>query len=204
MKITEIELPNKLIFKFKYREKPYRMIVQIISKSREHIVIPSLLENNQVVDPGNLADVELIYTVRDGIFQYKGIKMNASKYNSMRVYHVSSEEEVTRLNRRGAYRVFIGELLKILVIPANGQKKELDGILKDLSVTGMGIILKDEFEIGTNISMIYPYEGMNVPLSGVIVRKDKFERYRAYSYGCIFPEPNNGVNKIVTLKQIKN
>lgn len=204
MKITEIELPNKLIFKFKFRDKPYRMIMEIVAKSNKYIVIPSILANNQVLDPGMITDVEFIYTVKDGIFLYNNTKLETSSFQGMRVYQVSTEDDITRLNRRGAYRVFIGELIKMLVVNPNGKKKEMDGILKDLSVTGMGIISKVELEIGSNISMIYNYEGLNVHLTGQIIRKDKLERYRAYNYGCIFKEPNNGVNKVVTLKQFKN
>jgi c-di-GMP-binding flagellar brake protein YcgR len=204
VKIIDIEANNKLIFRFKYKEKPYSMIVDIIAKTSKYIIIPAILQGNQVVDPGLIMDAELVYTVKDGVFQFTNLKIDVSMIMEMRAYLVSTEEDISRLNRREAYRVFIGEILKITTISKGGRKRTYEGILKDVSVLGMGVILKSDIEIGSMISILYTYEGLNVYLLGEIIRKEKIGRYRAFTYGCKFKDPNNTINRIVILKQIRS
>jgi c-di-GMP-binding flagellar brake protein YcgR len=203
VRIYDIEIENKLIIKFIYKDKPFKMVVDLIAKKNKSIIIPSILENNKALAPSSLANVEIIYTVKEGIYQFKSTKFEANIYQGMRVYYVTSQEEVSRLNRREAFRVFIGELSQIDVDAEDGTKKEFEGVLRDISVSGMCIVLKNELDIGTTISIIYNYEGLNIHLLGKITRKDKVERYNAFIYGCKFKETNNGVNRVVVLKQIR-
>ncbi len=204
MKITEIEVENKLLLKFKYKEKHYRMIVILFSKTSLYITIPSILENGLVVNPEDLKEPEIIYTVKDGIFRYEALKIESSLFKGIRVYNVSSEEDVARANRRGAYRMFIGELTTVTVVTENGKKRNIQGILKNISITGMSIVLKQDFEIGTMMQILYEFEGLNFYLQGTVIRKDKMSGYRAFSYGCMFKDPNHSINRVIIQKQTRN
>lgn len=204
MKITDIETENKLLLKFKYKEKPYSMIVALIAKSSKYIIIPSILDNNLMVDPASLEEVEIIYTVKEGVFRFEQLTMEAASFLGMRVYNVSTEEDITKLNRREAYRVFIGEVVTVMVTTEDGKKRNVEGILKNISVTGMGIVLKQDFEMGTTMRILYNCEGVHFLLQGMVVRKDKVKGYRAFSYGCLYKEPDNRLNRIIIQKQIRN
>jgi c-di-GMP-binding flagellar brake protein YcgR len=204
MKITDIDTDNKLLLKFKYKEKSYSMVVVLFAKNAQHIIIPSILENNLVVNPEQLKEVEIIYTVMDGIFRFGELKMESAFFKGIRVYNVSSDEDITRSNRREAYRMFIGELMTVTVVMENGNKRNIEGILKNISVTGMSVVLKQEFEIGTTMRILYNFEGLNFYLQGTVIRKDKMKGYRAFSYGCIFKDPNHSINRVIIQKQIRN
>ncbi len=204
MRLTDIDSENKLIFRFKYKDKSYSMIVDIITKSIQCLIIPAILNRNQVLEPNMISEVEIIYTVKDGVFIYKDIKLEASSIMEKRVYLLFSEEDIPRLNRREAYRVFIGEILSMTVISKSGRKRVYEGILKDVSILGMGVILKNDIEIGSFISIAFQYEGLNIPLYGEIIRKDKMNGYKAFTYGCKFKEPNNSIFRVIVLKQVKN
>lgn len=204
MKITDIETENKLLLKFKYKEKNYSMIVRLFAKTAQYIVIPSILENDLLVNPEDLKDAEIIYTVKDGIFRFGLLKMESAFYKGIRVYNVSSDEDITRSNRRECYRLFIGELVTVTVLMENGKKRNVDGILKNISITGMGVILKQEFEIGTVLRILYTFDGLNFLLQGKVIRKDKMRGFRAFTYGCIFKDPNHTINRIIIQKQIRN
>ncbi len=204
MKIIDIETENKLLMKFKYKEKNYTMIVALIAKSSEYVIIPAILANNQVVDPDALEEVEIIYTVKDGVFRFEQLKIVAAFVLGMRVYHVSSEEDVTRMNRRESYRVFIGEVVTVMVTTEEGRKRNVEGVLKNISVTGMGIVLKQDFEIGTSMRILYDCEGVHFLLQGTVIRKEKVKGYRAFSYGCLYKNPDNKLNRVIIQKQIRN
>ena len=204
MKITDIETENKLIIKFKYKEKSYSMIVMLFAKTAQYIVIPSVLENDQLVNPEDLKDAEIIYTVKDGIFRFGLLKIESALYKGIRVYNVSSDEDITRSNRREAYRLFMGELVTVTVLMNNGKNRTVEGILKNISITGMSVVLKQEFEVGTVMRILYTFEGLNFLLQGKVIRKDKMRGFRAFSYGCIFKDPNHSINRIIIQKQIRN
>lgn len=204
MKLVDIETENKLLLKFYYKEKNYSMIVTLAAKSSDYIIIPSILDNNQVVDPATLEGAELIYTVKEGVFRFEKLTMTKAFVLGMRVYQVSSEEDVTRINRREAYRVFIGEIVTVMVETADGKKRNVEGILKNISVTGMGIVLKQDFEMDTMMRILYDCDDIHFFLQGAVIRKEKVRGYRAFSYGCLFKEPDNRLNRIIIQKQIRN
>ncbi len=204
MKIIDIETENKLLLKFKYKELEYSMIVALIAKGSNFIIIPSILDNNQLIDPEALEEAEIIYTVKEGVFRFEKLTMEKASVLGMRVYHVHSEEDVTRVNRREAYRVFIGEVVIVTVRSTDGKERNVEGVLKNLSVTGMGILLKQDLELGTTMKILYDCDDIRFFLQGTVIRKDKVRGYRAFSYGCIFKEPDNRLNRIIIQKQIKN
>ena len=204
MKITEIEKENKLLLKFKYKEKSYSMIVVLFAKNAQHIIIPSILENDRVVNPEELKEAEIIYTIKDGIFRFGQLTMESALYQGIRVYTVRSDDDVTRANRREAYRMFIGELTKVTITMENGKKRNVEGILKNLSITGMSVVLKQEFDVGSTMSILYEFEGLSFFLQGTVVRKDKMNGYRAFSYGCRFKDPNHSLSRIIIQKQTRN
>ena len=204
MKLTDIETENKLLLKFKYKEKKYSMVVMLFAKKVGYIIIPSILENDQVVPPEELKEAEIIYTVKDGIFRFGQLKIESTYYKGVRVYNVSSDEEVSRANRRQAYRMFIGELTTVTVIMENGKSRSIEGILKNVSITGMSIVLKQEFDVGTTMRILYEFEGIPFLLQGTVIRKDKMNGYRAFSYGCIFKDPIHSINQVIIQKQIRN
>lgn len=204
MKIFDIDTENKLIFKFNHNEKDYSLFVSLLAKSNQYIVIPSILKNNQVVEPDSLKNAEIIYTVKDGVFRFPIHKLQPEVFKGMRVYYTYSETEATLENRREAYRVFIGEIVTVAVTSQNGKKKSVEGILKDLSVTGMAVISKVEFEVGAMMQTVFNFEGVNFLLLGEIIRKEKIHRFRAFCYGVKFTSPNYGINRILMIKQIRS
>ena len=204
MKIFEIDTENKLIIKFNHSDKDYSLFVSLLAKSSQYIVIPSILKNNQVVDPVQLKDAEIIYTVKDGVFRFPINKLQSEVFKGMRVYYTFSDSDATMENRREAYRVFIGEIVTVSITNQNGKKKNVEGILKDLSLTGMGVISKLEFEKGTMMQIIFNFEGVNFLLAGEIIRKEKIQRFRAFNYGVKFTSPNYGINRILMIKQIRS
>ena len=204
MKIIDIETEIKLLIKFKYKEKEHSLVVTLIAKRDHNIIIPAILEHDQAISPDALNEVEMIYTVKDGFYRFANLKMEGITYRGIRAYSIHSDEDVERSNRREAYRVFIGELVTVMVIKEDGNIRNIQGILKNISNTGMGVILKQDFEMGTTMRIIYNFEGLDFFMQGKVVRKDKMRGFRAFHYGCAFKEPNNSLNRVMIQKQIRS
>jgi c-di-GMP-binding flagellar brake protein YcgR len=203
VKISDIEIGKKLILKFVYKELEFSMAVDIIQKEKDCIIITAILENGITLEPSLLTNISLMYIVKDGIFTFQSCNFQVMEYNKMRSYAVSCDEDVVKENRRDAYRVFIGEIVKIRITPTSGAKFGTEGILKNISANGMGIILKREIKVGSKMSILYNFEGLNIHLLGEVIRAQKVPGRNYFDYGCKFYNANSMVNRVIMVKQMR-
>jgi len=88
--------------------------------------------------------VNLLYAGEKQVFCWKNVKIKAVRYEK-KVFHCAElvgDAEV--LNRRGSYRVFVGEEMLLTSFSANGPKTYRVH-LKDISESGMAFLSKEEF-----------------------------------------------------------
>lgn len=204
VKISDIEIENKLTLKFIYKEKEFRMLVDVIKQEKDYIVITAILENDTILDPETMSNVEVVSIVKDGLYTYKTCKLTAIECNGMRSYAITCDDDVSKDNRREYFRVFVGEIGKISITSIDGSKIEMEGIIKDISINGMGVILNREIKIGSKMSVIYNFEGLNIHLLGEVIRAEKVPGRKYFSYGCKFYSSNPLVNRVIILKQMRN
>ncbi|MDF2537232.1 MAG: hypothetical protein K0S76_253 [Herbinix sp.] len=203
MIISEIENGKKLMLKFIYKEIEYSMLVDIIQKAKDHIIITAILENGITVEPSTMQNIRLLYIVRDGIYTFNKCNLQTTELNKMRSYVMTSDENVEKENRREAYRVFIGEIVKVRVSSINGSKIVTEGILKNISVNGMGVIIKREIKVGSKMSILYNFEGLNIHLLGEVIRAQKVPGRNYFDCGCKFYDSNSLVNRVIMMKQMR-
>lgn len=140
--------------------------------------------------------VSLLY-VEKQVFCWKNIKLKAVRYEKQ-VYHSAElvgDAEI--LNRRGSYRVYVGEQMMLTAFSAKGPKTYMV-TLKDISETGMAFFSKDEFDVGRTVRLNFAVKkGAEIPLSSQIIRVQDFENRQDKLYGCKFVEKNNRLISIL-------
>jgi c-di-GMP-binding flagellar brake protein YcgR len=203
VKVSDIEIGKKLILKFIYKDIEFNMVVDIIQKEKDYIIITAILENGITLEPSLLKNINVMYIVKDGIYTFNSCNLQVMEYNKMRSYAVTCDDDVVKENRREAYRVFIGEIVKIRITPVSGPKIGTEGIIKNISVNGMGIILKREFKVGSKISILYTFEGLSIHLLGEVIRARKVPGRNYFDYGCKFYNANSMVNRVIMVKQMR-
>jgi c-di-GMP-binding flagellar brake protein YcgR len=196
---TEVEL------NFIYKEEARSMIVEKRDASPRVIYIPAILDKYVPIPESEMEDVEIVYKANDGITVFKPVKLELRKYNENYIYIVTCDSNVERQNRREAFRVFIGESITLNVSTKDGKEQKCPGVLKDISVGGMGIISGNNLEDADTISIVYEvWEGYQVLLTGQVVSSVELDGRRGYLYGCKFNERSEVISKFTVKRQIKN
>ena len=169
-------------------------IEQIVGQTA--LLTPIQINDKLVGFPPNCV-VNLLYVGENQVFCWKGVIINAVRYEK-KVYHsaeLMGEAEI--LNRRGAYRVYVGEQMILTAFSANGPKT-YHVHLKDISETGMAFFSKEEFDVGRTVRLNFSIKkGQELPLSSQIIRIQEFDNRQDKLYGCKFVEKNNRLVSIL-------
>lgn len=153
------------------------------------LLSPILMRDKLVGFPPN-CNVNFIYPENDKVYVWYGVTVKAVKYEK-KVYHsVELVGDAETMNRRGAYRVFIGEHMDISIFTSEGPKP-LQVLVKDISEGGFAFLTSETFDTGRALRLNLKVGGGVLKLSAQIVRKQEPNDHGEILYGCKFSERNN-------------
>ena len=101
---------------------------------------------------------------------------------------VSLPGEGNYVNRRQAYRQYVGEEMPITLFRQGGERDVLTVLVKDLSETGVGIVSDVIMDVEDSIRLRISDEGFLMSINAVIVRIQEDKDKRDRIYGCQFTE----------------
>ncbi|MDF2589449.1 MAG: PilZ domain [Anaerocolumna sp.] len=205
MKLYELPDKAKLELKFKFQDNEYSMNVILQMKMENLICIQAIKCNGEPLDKVNLSEATLTYKSKDGIYIFSNLTFKLVTYQGIYMYALSSNFEASRLNRRQDYRVFVSEPIVVKLIKENGKSLEVTGLLKDISLSGMGIILtfKTENTIASEIRLNIS-ENKSVKLVGEIINTTELQNGKGFLYGCMFDGKKEILSRYILKQQIKN
>ena len=155
------------------------------------VLLTPIQMNGKVVGFPPDCAVNLLYIEGKHVYCWRGLQIKAIRYEN-NVYHcaeLSSEGEI--LNRRGAYRVYLGSQMLLTCFTANGPKN-IKVLVKDISETGMAFFSKEEFSVGRTVRLhLKVSEKHELQLSSQIIRTQNFDDKVETLYGCKFSEKNS-------------
>ena len=178
----------------------------IVELVQENILIEKLEYNGKLLGIPNNSSVDMLYIDPDSSRPYiwKNVSLKAVRYKK-EVYHCVNGliGEGMPTNRRGAFRLYIGDEMTLIVRNANGPQGYTVTV-KDISETGMCFISSEDFPIQKLVRLNFQDNNFSIPLAGHIVRKIPHPELPSSTiYGCRFPEPNPLLGKYITKKQQK-
>ena len=168
------------------------------------VLLTPIQFNKKIVGFPPTCMVNLYYADEKHAYCWKNVHLKAVRYGKD-IYHcvelVGSGEV---MNRRGSYRVYIGEQMTVTAFTSKGAKKH-SVHLKDISESGMAFLSKEEFDIGRIVRLNLSFsKGVSVEVSSQVVRIQELENRQDKLYGCKFIEKNNKmVNYLMQLQQKK-
>lgn len=191
MTAAEMELEHSIELEITINGKKSTLLTAVEQVIGTNILLTPIQINEKVVGFPPDCIVNLLYVGEKQVFCWKNVKIKAVRYEK-NIYHSAEligDAEI--LNRRGAYRVYIGEQMLLTAFSANGPKN-YRVLLKDLSETGMAFFSKEEFDVGRTVRLTLSIKkGQELPLSAQIIRVQDFENRQDKLYGCKFVEKNN-------------
>lgn len=223
LKVTEL-LPGSIVsLTARMGNKVYRFESFVLELSeQEDIEYSSTLEGDYViVEPIKVED-KIVKFATEGInyyfignhkgkpYLFENVFIEKVKFPSYGVAHIFRvAKEGRRFNRRDNFRVWLGQHCHVAF---RGSKAQHDAMVKDLSSTGVGLIIKKEYEIsiGDEVEVQFNDETYNEQkedyqftlhtLKGEIVRIVE-QSEKVNLVGCKIIEGQDAVEKFVAMKQ---
>lgn len=205
MKINEIEEGSSVSVWVK-KENTSAELPSIVAKVfDEYILAECFMHDDSLVtfDAPGLSIEMMVVKPGEVPYNFKNVKVTLVEYEGKRYHCMSTGTVGVRLNRRNAFRVFIGENGSAS-IPGH---KSVTVLVKDLSSTGIGFLVsgagEDPFEIGGTVNVVFTdsSNGTTIDVSSRVVRV--METDNQTLYGCMFTKHYPQVEKYTASKQVR-
>lgn len=191
MTIAELQLEHSVELEILMNGKKTTLLSAIEQIVGQNALLTPIQINNKLVGFPPNCTVNLLYIGENQVFCWKNVTVKAVRYEKQVYHSVELVGDAEILNRRGAYRVYIGEQMLLTAFSAEGPKTYHVNV-KDLSETGMAFFSKEEFDVGRTVRLhLTIRKGQELLLSSQIIRIQDFEHRQDKLYGCKFVERNN-------------
>ena len=169
-----------------------------------HILLTPIHLNGKVVGFPPNCTVNFLYIDDNHVYCWRNVTVKAIRYDK-KIYHSAeliADAEV--LNRRGAYRVYIGKYMMLTAFSAEGPKRHTV-LVKDISETGLAFFSKEDFAVGRTVRLhLTLNEKYELQLSSQIIRTQTFAERSDVLYGCKLVEKNAQLtNYLMKIQQEK-
>lgn len=180
-----------LSVEYENRQEDFR--VTLLDTIEDAFLVSPVVIDGQVVGFGDECVLRLLY-ITDGKVYCWDVKkfqvVKASSYGTC--YRVELSKDAVEVNRREAYRVFIGEYMDIMYLREKDHVPvRMSVLIRDISETGFCFTTKENYDIGRILKLRIPTEQEVFAPSAQITRKHKPEEsVGVFEYGCSFKEEN--------------
>lgn len=176
--------------------------IQIIKE--EYILIKLIVIDEKILNFPEDIKVNLVYYAEDDkLYIWEDVVITPVKYKDGNKYHKINKpvEEGKKYNRRGNYRLFIGEEMNIDV--RRGTEYVRNRVMiKDVSATGFAFLFNEEYEVGDKVILYFMSKnGKKLELPSKIVRKQFMENINTNLYGCAYDEQSDVMRKMINEQQ---
>jgi len=204
MKLVDIIEKSNLELHFKYKNKKYYLNMNLYKVLEERVLLRVVDYKGKTINASIFQSPVLIYKNGDGVFKFPDITIAQIYYHGLPMYAIDGFVEAEKDNRREAYRVNICEHRKLRVTTTTGKIIETSGFLKDISMTGMGLILDDKKDdINTIELSLDEAKSDEVKITSEVVRIIELPKHKGYLYGCRFYNPKESLGRYIIKRQAR-
>ena len=202
MQLLKVEDNSSIIFELTLNNQKFEFPSKVIGRDKGYLLTEPIRINGKVLSfrPEEKVAINLILVRNEKspvVWKAIGLAVVSSQGKSM--YKVGASSEGFEMNRRGAYRLFVG-IGGVAQVGAN--RKALDVIVKDVSDSGFSFVAMEELDKveGTPIRLVFADINMNFSLMGIVVRKVILDEKKIL-YGCQLSVPNSNLQRYINEKQ---
>lgn len=193
-------------------QHPVTLVVTVGLKSKDltttisevhadYILLRPIFVEGRTVGFGDSCTIDFLYLQDQVVYAWHSVSLPLVKIKGSTYYRLELKGEARPYNRRGSFRVYVGETMTITVFQSSGPQP-VSVLVRDISESGFGFVSKEEYEISRTIRLAIPIaDRKTLVLSATIVRKDFNEEKGTYNYGCKFVEPNSYLSSYLMAKQ---
>jgi len=202
MKITEIEKGANVLIQITINKNKLEFASKVMARDDKFVFIDVIRNNGNVMGisgEGVAVDIMLIRPDKSPIV-WKNVYTELVSIKEGTVYKIKAFTEGINMNRREAFRLFVG-ISGVAQVGAN--RKAVNVIVKDVSETGYSFVSSFDIQnisVGTPVRLVFADLGINFSLMGIMVRKVTLSEDKIL-YGCSLSIKNAGLAKYINNKQ---
>lgn len=203
MRLEDLELKHSIELQISLNGKELTLLTVLEQVVGTSALLSPITSNGKLVGFPPTCNINLLYTASDKVFVWYHVTLKTIRYEN-RVFHcVDLAGDAETLNRRGAYRVYIGERMFVTTFTSEGPK-QIEVLVKDISETGFAFFSKENLDIGRTVRLNLELEKGVLKLSAQIVRIQQVENRTEVIYGCRFSEHNPMISSyLMKIQQIR-
>jgi PilZ domain. len=178
----------------------FRLVSKLEDVQEKRVCVTLIEAKNRTFHFYETDEISFLYRNEDRLWIWNKVKAGETMLDGYRVHYFETSQKGESYNRRNAYRLFIGEDIKLFYPESTKNKTvaeadkeaeeeeqylECNGFLKDLSENGAGIFSDERFALKNNITFYLDTEFGKLKCTGEVVRivEETHGIYRKY-YGC--------------------
>ncbi|MBO5353036.1 MAG: PilZ domain-containing protein [Lachnospiraceae bacterium] len=191
MNINDFEMAHSVELEILHDGKKTTLLTTVEGVIKDSVLLTPIRLDGKIVGFPPKFTVNLFYPNDNQVDCWNDVEVKAVHYRG-HVYHsVQLTKDSYIQNRRGAYRVYIGENMNVMhYTPSGSQLHEV--LIRDLSETGMCFVSKDEFTVGRMLRLYLRFKrGTEIRISSQLLwKRENPNRESTFLYGCKFTERN--------------
>lgn len=195
MRLTDFEMTHSVELEILHDGKKTTLLTSVEGMINNSVLLtPIHLDGKIVGFPARLT-VNLLYPEDGHVYCWSNVTVKAVRYRGSIYHSVELPGNAFVLNRRGAYRVYIGES-KLLHYRNQTGTKLYEVLVRDISETGMCYMSKDHFEVGRTVHLqLRLSHGHELSMRAKILwKRENPNRSTTFLYGCKFTEKSKFLN----------
>ena len=202
MLLQEMPADNKIIIELSIKGQKFEFPSKVVSQGNNSIFIEPIRINGKVLTFNASESIAInIVMIRENKspIVWKGVGVACVYEKSGSFYKVSASGEGFEINRRGAFRLFVG-ISGVAQLGIN--KKAVDVIVKDVSENGFSFESSEDMDnvINMPVRLVFNDFNKNYSLMGIIVRKVIINEAKIL-YGCQLSVNNSELEHYINQKQ---
>lgn len=202
MLLQEMPVDNKIIIELSIKGQKFEFPSKVVSQENNSIFIEPIRINGKVLTFNSSESVAInIVMIRENKspMVWKGVGVACVHEKSGSFYKITASGEGFEINRRGAFRLFVG-ISGVAQLGIN--RKAVDVIVKDVSENGFSFVSSEDMEnvINMPVRLVFNDFNKNYSLMGIIVRKVIINETKVL-YGCQLSVNNSQLEQYINQKQ---
>lgn len=195
MRVTDFEMAHSVELEILHEGRKTTLLTSVEGMIGNSVLLTPIHLDGKIVGFPAYLTVNLLYPEEDQLYCWSNIRVKAIRYRGHIYHSVELPGSAFPLNRRGAYRVYIGET-RFLYHRNHIETKLYEILLRDISETGMCYMSKDHFEVGRTVHLqLRLSSGHELTLRAKILwKRENPNRSTTFLYGCKFTEKSRLLN----------
>lgn len=189
MRLTDFEMTHSVELEILHDGKKTTLLTSVEGMINNSVLLTPIHLDGKIVGFPSKLTVNLLYPEDGQVFCWSNVNVKAVRYRGHIYHSVELPGKAFVLNRRGAYRVYVGENRFIYHRSHTGTKL-YEILLRDISETGMCYMSSDHFEVGRTVQLqLRLASGHELTLRAKILwKRENPNRSTTFLYGCKFIE----------------